>query len=155
MKKKLLIIVPSCLLGITLIIFGVLYYKAAVPVREVEEDHLQYYTFTQERDPAYAVGYNSYGRVVFKHPEKALKQFKKEYADALAYMEMEEEFPEFSDQYEVMKQYGVFCWQINADEEIVQNAEQLEKQLQEISGFVNQYWDGKWRNYLPVYFQII
>lgn len=154
-KKIVLISIPVCILLAMMIAFSVLYFKAAVSVREVGEEHLQYYTFTQERNPAYAVGYNSYGRVIFKHPGRALKQFKKEYADALAYMEMKEEFPEFSNQYEVMKQYGVFCWQITVDEEMVENAEQLEKQIREISRFVNQYWDGKWRNYLPACFQII
>lgn len=111
MKKKLLIILPACILGIVLIIFGVLYYKAAVPVREVEAEKLQKIHFKEEVNSAYACGYNSYGRIIFKHPKAALKQFKQDYAEGLAYMAKVYDLPEFSEQYEVLVQYEIYGWQ--------------------------------------------
>lgn len=154
MKKKLLIIVPSCLLAIILIIFGVLYYKAAVPVREVEAEKLQKINFKEEVNPAYACGYNAYGRIIFKRPKAALKQFKQDYAEGLAYMAKVYDLPEFSDKYEVLVQYEIYGWQTSVKDDI-DNPEEIKKQMTEITQFAYQYWNGKWRNYLPVFYQTI
>lgn len=148
MKKKLLIILPACILGIVLIIFGVLYYKAVVPVREVEAEKLQKIHFKEEVNSAYACGYNSYGRIIFKHPKAALKQFKQDYAEGLAYMAKVYDLPEFSEQYEVLVQYEIYGWQTSVKEDI-DNLEEVKKQLPQITQFAYQYWNGKWINYIP------
>ena len=67
---------------------------------------------------------------------KAMKQFKKDYALGLDYMENVRGLPQFSSKYKVLTWYAWHCWQVEVVEDI-ENKEEVKEQLRAISEFAN------------------
>ena len=71
-----------------------------------------------------------------------MKQFKKDYALGLDYMENVRGLPQFSSKYKVLTWYAWHCWQVEVVEDI-ENKEEVKEQLSVISEFANFYINSK------------
>ncbi|MCL2860092.1 MAG: hypothetical protein FWF46_05965 [Oscillospiraceae bacterium] len=67
-------------------------------------------------NPAYEIGANQYGYAVFKNPDKAFKQFKKDYADAMEFIKEQFDIPLYICKFNYQT-YGAYGWQINTEDE--------------------------------------
>jgi hypothetical protein len=140
-------IIPFTILILAAVILFVVWFRAYVPVKS-EAFHTDGSKIEFGENTAYEIGANSYGRPVFKNPSKAMKQFKKDYALGLDYMENVRGLPRFSSKYKVLNRYAWHCWQIEVVEDI-ENKEDIKEQLSAISEFANFYINSKMQHYNP------
>ena len=120
-------IIPFAILILAAVILFVVWFRAYVPVKS-EAFHTDGSKIEFGENTAYEIGANSYGRPVFKNPSKAMKQFKKDYALGLDYMENVRGLPQFSSKYKVLTWYAWLCWQVEVVEDI-ENKEEVKEQF--------------------------
>ena len=147
MNKKVKYLIPFTILILAAGILFVVWFRAYVPVKS-EAFHTDGSKIEFGENTAYEIGANSYGRPVFKNPSKAMKQFKKDYALGLDYMENVRGLPQFSSKYKVLTWYAWHCWQVEVVEDI-ENKEEVKEQLRAISEFANFYINSKMQHYNP------
>lgn len=80
---------------------------------------------------AYKLALNTDNKPVFKDPERALKQAKTDYSDAIGIIKMEHHLLPLSKYY--YSAYGSYGWQIVTDDEMIR------QQGQKLSAFIDIY----------------
>ena len=147
MKKrnlKKIIMITLLIIIAALCIFMVL--APQIPVRESPNRKS---LWKDETNDAYDVAYNVYGKLIFKNKNKALKQFKKEYAITLDYLE-QCGYGKFSTDFKTLQHYQIYSWQQHVDEG-VENEELIKSQLADVSNFLYVYYHGSYTYYFPFY----
>ena len=133
------------MISILVIIAACVMFMLVSPQISVRDDTTRGIEFGDGTSDAYALGYNIYGKIIFKNRSKALKQFKKEYAVTLDYLE-QCGYGKFSTDYDTLSYYAVYSWQHNIKTE-VENEEVIKSQLFGISSFLDIYYNSDYRDY--------
>lgn len=138
--RRIILIIISIVFVVGIV---VLYFIPKVPVRKCDREPIW-------NGEAYELAYNVYGQLIFKNSDRALKQFKKDYAECLTYLNEVCGYPEFSTKYETMQRYAIYGWQ-QSIEGNPDNPELLRTQMNEVSKFAYAYWPSSWQYYFPFF----
>lgn len=133
------------LISIVIIIAAFGIFMVVSPQISVRDNTTRENTFGDGTSDAYALGYNIYGQLIFKNNGKALKQFKKDYAVTLDYLE-QCGYGKFSTDYDTLQDYAIYSWQ-HTVEEGTENEELIKSQLGYVSGFLDLYGNSDYRTY--------
>lgn len=114
-NRKLLIVISSCIL-FAIGLFGIFDYIYFSPGIYYEGD-VSKWEDSFPNHSAYELGLNSGGMPVFKDPNKALKQAKVDYSDAIK--EISKKFKLLPLTKYTYKQYGMYGWQVASDNEMI------------------------------------
>lgn len=88
-----------------------------------------------------------FARELLKNRSKALKQFKKDYAVTLEYLE-QCGYGEFNTDFETLQHYAIYSWQ-HTVEKGTENEELIKSQLGNVSSFLDVYYNGSYTYYFP------
>lgn len=88
-----------------------------------------------------------FARELLKNRSKALKQFKKDYAVTLEYLE-QCGYGEFNTDFETLQRYETYSWQ-HTVEKGTENEELIKSQLGNVSSFLDVYYNGSYTYYFP------
>ena len=114
-NRKLLIVISSCIL-FAIGLFGIFDYIYFSPGIYYEGD-VSKWEDSFPNHSAYELGLNSGEMPVFKDPNKALKQAKVDYSDAIK--EISKKFKLLPLTKYTYKQYGMYGWQVASDNEMI------------------------------------
>jgi len=139
--------------AIVIIIFSIIaaagVFMVLAPQIPVQDCTTRENIFGDRTNDAYDVAYNVYGKLIFKNKRKALKQFKKDYAVTLEYLN-QCGYGEFNTSYDTLSHYAVYSWQHNVESN-VENKELIESQLGYVSSFIDLYYNSNFHDYYPFY----
>lgn len=113
MKKRIYIIVSLIIIFI-IIISGIVYFL--YPKYNKDKSYSKEYVSSENNsidfgnDSAYKIGSNKYGETIFKNPEKALKQLKKDYTEGIK--AIQDEYSLFPISNWNFRKYGKYGWQL-------------------------------------------
>ena len=133
------------MISILVIIAACVMFMLVSPQISVRDNTTRGIEFGDGTSDAYALGYNIYGKLIFKNRSRALKQFKKDYAVNLDYLE-QCGYGKFSTDYDTLSYYAVYSWQ-HTVEEGTENEELIKSQLGYVSSFLYMYYNGDYRDY--------
>lgn len=116
-------------------------FKAKISVEAYGKDNNQ---FGDNKN--YEMGYNSYGRPIFKNVHLALKQLKIDCSDGLEYLKKYRKTPELSTSFEVLQKYAISCMQTDIQENI-DNELKVKSDMVKIQSFAYLCWNSSIQHY--------
>lgn len=140
-KYKFYHIILAVVITMITTIFLVNLFKAKISVGAYGKDNNQ---FGDNKN--YEMGYNSYGKPIFKNVDLALKQLKTDCSDGLEYLKQYRKTPEINTSFKALQKYAISCMQRDIQENI-DNEEKVKSDMVKIQSFVYLCWNSNIQHY--------